>query len=328
MKSLAPVIVFNYNRPDHSLRTWEALSQNQYATETELFLYCDGPKVGASEEMKQRIASLHEQAKQYAIDASERGKFKAVHVVCAEQNKGLANSIIDGVSEVVNRYGSVIVLEDDLLTSPFFLKYMNEALVYYQSYPSVFCVSANRPPTSKMSIPDDYEYDVFVSLMAFSTGWATWAERWKQIDWSIEYFDELNKHPYQIEAFNRGGDVMMPYLTLQHQHKIDSWAIRFNYSMFANHGVAILPCIPYVDNIGFDGSGVHSGTNATDFRNDVSLSVQSPRFLNVLYEDSRIINQFASYYASKRLPLWKRAINKLSRSLLGKTIFLKKRVYA
>ena len=122
--NLAPVIVFNYNRPDHSLRTWEALAQNQFAKETELYLYCDGPKANASDEMCQRIAELHAVAKQYAIEAPKQGKFKAVHVVCAEKNKGLANSIIGGVTEVINKHGRVIVLEDDLLTSPYFLKYM------------------------------------------------------------------------------------------------------------------------------------------------------------------------------------------------------------
>ena len=116
--TLSPVIIFNYNRPDHSLRTWEALSQNELAKDTELYLYCDGPKENASDEMKKRIADLHVQAKQYAIDALKAGKFKAVHVVCAEQNKGLANSIIGGVTEVINKHGRAIVLEDDLLTSP------------------------------------------------------------------------------------------------------------------------------------------------------------------------------------------------------------------
>lgn len=323
----APVIVFNYNRPDHSLRTWEALAQNELASQSELYLFCDGPKANASDEMRSRIAALHEQAKQYAIEAPKQGKFKAVHVVCAKQNKGLANSIIGGVTDVINKHGRVIVVEDDLLTSPYFLKYMNEGLEHYEERESVFCVSANRPPMSKVQIPDDYEYDVFVSLMAFSTGWATWQNRWKQIDWTMSYYDDLCKHPQQIEAFNRGGDVMMQYLTLQREHKIDSWAIRFNYAMFSNHGVAILPCIPYVDNIGFDGTGIHSGKNEADFRNDLTKAIESPRWLDVLYEDKRIVNKFANYYAQLRLPLWKRAINRIWRKIKGQPLFMKRRVY-
>ena len=324
----APVVIFNYNRPNHSLSTWEALSRNFYAEETELFLFCDGPKPDASEDMKKRIATVSAEAKKFADEAKANGVFKEVRVQCNSKNKGLANSIIDGVSSIIAKYGRVIVLEDDLLTSPYFLKYMNEALDKYERYSAVFSISANRPPVNKLQIPVDYEYDVFVSLMAFSTGWATWENRWKKIDWSMQYYDELCKHPQQISAFNRGGDVMMKYLTQQRHGKIDSWAIRFNYSMFANHSVSILPCVPYVDNIGFDGTGVHSGMNDKDFRNDVSKAAKDPKFLDVIYEDSRIINQFANYYAMRRLPLWKRAINRISRILTGQPKFLKRKVYA
>lgn len=309
--NLAPVIVFNYNRPDHSIRTWNALAQNQYAAETELYLYCDGPKANASDEMQQRIAELHKQAKQYAIDAPKQGMFKSVHVVCAEINKGLANSIIGGVTEVINKHGRVIVLEDDLLSSPYFLKYMNEALDKYESYPSVFSISANRPPVNKMAIPADYEYDAFVSLRPFSTGWATWRDKWERIDWSLEYLDEFLKYPEQIKSFNRGGDDLTGMLLLQRDGKIDSWAIRYAFQHFYHHAVAILPCVPYVDNIGFDGTGIHSGNDERDYRNNVSLAPANPRMPDVLYEDSRILNAFYSYYCRKKRPFWRRVLNKV-----------------
>lgn len=313
---LAPVIVFNYNRPDHSLQTWDALAQNELAAQSELYLYCDGPKTNASDKMRQLIAELHAQAKQYAIDAAKEGKFKAVHVVCAEQNKGLANSIIGGVTEVINKHGQVIVLEDDLLTSPYFLKYMNTALDKYEFYPAVFTISANRPPVNKMAIPADYPYDVFVSLRPFSTGWATWKEKWNRIDWSLDYLEEHLKHPEQIAAFNRGGDDLTEMLCLQRDHKIDSWAIRYAFQHFYHHAVAILPCVPYVDNIGFDGTGIHSGTDEKDYRNNVKLAPENPRMLDVLYEDKRIINAFYAYCNIHKLPLWKRAIRKIYR-LIG-----------
>ena len=325
---LAPVIVFNYNRPDHSLRTWEALSRNRYAAETELYLYCDGPKANASDEMRQRIAELHAQAQQYAIDAPKAGKFKAVYVVCAEANKGLANSIIGGVSEVIKKHGRVIVLEDDLLTSPYFLKYMNTALDTYEKYPSVFTISANRPPVNKMQIPADYEYDVFVSLRPFSTGWATWKEKWERIDWGLDYLDEFLKHPQQIKSFHHGGDDLTNMLLLQRDHKIDSWAIRYAFQHFYHHAVAILPCVPYVDNIGFDGTGMHSGTDETDFRNDVVVAPKDPRMLDVLYEDERIINAFANYYSRAKRPWWQKVINTIYRKLGKRVPFvIKKKVY-
>ena len=325
---LAPVIIFNYNRPDHSLRTWEALAQNHFAAETELYLYCDGPKANASDEMRQRIASLHEQVKQYAIDAPKQGKFKAVHVVCSEQNKGLANSIIGGVTEVINKHGRAIILEDDLLTSPYFLKYMNAALDKYESYPAVFTISANRPPVNKMAIPTDYPYDVFVSLRPFSTGWATWKDKWNRIDWSLDYLEDFLKHPEQIEAFNRGGDDLTEMLCLQRDHKIDSWAIRYAFQHFHHHAVAILPCVPYVDNIGFDGTGIHSGTDERDFRNNIKRAPENPRLPDVIFEDRHIINAFYNYYCRAKRPLWQRVMNAIYR-IMGKPapFVIKKKVY-
>lgn len=326
--TLAPVIIFNYNRPEHSLRTWEALAQNRFASETELYLYCDGPKENASVEMKQRIASLHAQAQKYAIDAPQAGKFKTVHVVCAEKNKGLANSIIDGVTEVINKHGRVIVLEDDLLTSPYFLKYMNEALDKYESYPSVFSVSANRPPMSKMQIPRDYEYDVFVSLRPFSTGWATWKEKWEKIDWSLDYLADFLSHPEHVKAFNRGGDDLTEMLCMQRDGKIDSWAIRYAFQHFYHHAVSILPCVPYVDNIGFDGTGIHSGNDEHDYRNNVSLALVNPRLPDAVYEDARIINAFYNVYCRVKRPLWQKAINYLFRIIGKPKLFvIKKKVY-
>lgn len=337
---LAPVIVFNYNRPDHSKQVWDALSHNDYAAETELYLYCDGPKEIMSEGMSEltnegtrknyaRVQEVQALAKKYAIDAVRDGKFKAVHVVCAEKNKGLANSIIGGVTDVINKHGRVIVLEDDLLTSPYFLKYMDTALDKYESYPAVFSISANRPPVNKMVIPEDYPYDVFVSLRPFSTGWATWKEKWNRIDWSLDYLGDFLKHPEQIKAFNRGGDDLTEMLCLQRDGKIDSWAIRYSFQLFCHHAVAILPCVPYVDNIGFDGTGIHSGKGETDFRNNVNLASENPRLPNVIFEDCSIINAFYNYYCRTRRPLWQKVINTIYRKL-GKPApyIIKKEVYA
>ncbi len=326
--NLAPVIIFNYNRPDHSRKVWDALSRNEFAKETVLYLYCDGPKANAPVDMRERILLLHEQAKLYAQKAVENGLFREVYVVCSKNNKGLANSIIGGVTDVIAKHGRVIVLEDDLLTSPYFLKYMNAALDKYEHYPVVFTISANRPPVNKMDIPSDYEYDVFVSLRPFSTGWATWKEKWERIDWSLDYLEEFLKHPQQIRSFHHGGDDLTDMLLLQRDHKIDSWAIRYAFQHFYHHAIAILPCIPYVDNIGFDGTGIHSGTDETDFRNNLAAAPENPRMPDVLYEDERIINAFANYYSRVRRPLWQKAINFVYRKL-GKHVpfVIKKKVY-
>ena len=319
---LTPVIVFAYDRPDPLRRTLDALAKNVFADESELFIFCDGPKADASEERKLHIMQTREIAHTF------KG-FKEIHVIEAEANKGLANSIIGGVSEVIKKHGRVIVLEDDLLTSPYFLKYMNTALDKYECYPSVFSISANRPPMNKMQIPVDYEYDVFASLRPFSTGWATWKDKWEKVDWSLDYLDDFLKHPEQIKAFNRGGDDLTDMLCLQRDHKIDSWAIRYAFQHFCNHAVAILPCVPYVDNIGFDGTGVHSGTDETDFRNNLAAAPENPRMPDVIYEDERIINAFANYYSRVKRSLWQKIINTIYHKLGKPMPFeIKKKIYA
>lgn len=310
--TFAPVIVFNYNRPNHSIQTWEALANNVFASETELFLYCDGPKNEDTEDNRSRIEVMHNRALEYAEASNQKEIFKEVHVVLSDRNKGLAKSIIGGVTDILRSFEQVIVLEDDLLTSPYFLKYMNEALSFYKYHPSVMSISSNRPPVNKMLIPKDYSYDVFVSLRPFSTGWATWRDRWSLMDWSMDYLPAMLKDTFWIESFNRGGDDLTDMLCLQRDGIIDSWAIRWAYSHFKEHCVGILPCVPYVDNIGFDGSGIHSGNDDKDFRNDVMKAPKNPRFLETIYEDKRIINSMADYYSKKKRPLWQKLYNRVA----------------
>ena len=318
---LAPVIVFAYNRPDHLSQTLTALAANTYADETTLFIFCDGPKNDASEK---QIAAIIETR---SVAASKQW-CKEVHVVPSDKNKGLADSIISGVTQVISEYGKAIILEDDLITSRFFLKYMNEALNYYDSRKSVFSISANRPSMSRDLIPAYYRYDVFVSLRPFSTGWATWEDRWSQVDWTLDYLNGHMAHPEQMAAFNRGGEDLTNMLLDQKNGKIDSWAIRFAYAHFFNHAIAILPCIPYVDNIGFDGTGTHSGTDSALYRNNVDNAPENPHFLNVLYEDRFIINAFSNVYCSKKRPLLQRICNTIARLFGHKIPFeIKRKVY-
>lgn len=322
MKQLAPIILFTYNRPLHTEQVLNALMKNELASESELYIYCDGPKVNASEEQRGKIAEVRRVVK-------KRQWCKKVYIVENDKNKGLANSVIEGVTEVFEKYGKVIVLEDDLVTSPYFLDYMNSALDYYENMPAVFSISADRPPNKQFTIPGDYPYDVFVSLRTFSTGWGTWKNRWERINWSLDYLDNFLNLPYQVSAFNRGGEDLTNLLILQRGFKIDSWSIRFTYYHFANHAVAILPCLSYIENIGFDGSGIHSGKNHRNTRKNNHIPAKNPRFIDILYEDSRIINSFYSSYYPKKRPLLKRIINRVARIIIGKSVFtIKKKVYA
>lgn len=321
MTNLAPIIVFCYNRPWHVEQTLEALFRNELADQSTLYIYCDGPKPDATDEQRQKIADVRQVAR-------KRQWCKEVHVVEAEKNKGLANSIIGGVTEVINKHGKVFVLEDDLVSSPYMLKFVNTALDYYENYAGVFSISVNRPPLSKMEIPEDYPYDVFACLRSYSTGWGTWKDRWNKVDWSMNDFDRCKQNPDMLRALCRLGDDFPPMMQMQEDGKIDSWAVRFGFAHFKHHAVAILPCKSYVTNIGFDGTGTHSGTIANMYKNDLTQSVANPRLLDIIYEDDRIINAFYNAFTYKRRPLWQKVINFIARKLGKKVPFvIKKKVY-
>ena len=320
--TLAPIIVFAYNRPEHLQKTLDALAQNELANQSTLYIYCDGAKTDASDEQLSRIKKVREVAQ------SAKG-FKEIHIHSAEANIGLANSVIGGVTEVINQWGKVIVVEDDLQTSPYFLNFMNIALDKYESYPAVFSIGGYSYPPQKIQIPKNYPYDAYVSVRCCSWGWATWKDKWEMIDWSLDYLAEFLKQPEQIKAFNRGGDDLTNMLLLQQCHKIDSWAIRYAFQHFYHHAVTILQCVSYVDNIGFDGTGVHCADIGNEIQNDLSLAPKNPRMPNSIYEDSRIINAFYNYYCHAKRPIWQRVINTIYRQLGKQAPFvIKKKIYA
>jgi len=317
---LAPIVLFAYNRPLHTGHTLSALQKNKLADQSTLYIYCDGPKENASKETIENI-------KEVRRIVNEKQWCKEVFIIEAEFNKGLANSIQNGVSDIIKKHGSVIVMEDDLITSPAFLMYMNRALDFYINRKSVFSISAYNLPSEKMIIPDDYDYDVYVSLRNGSWGWATWEDRWAQVDWSVEHYNTMLKSKQLQEAFNRGGDDVFEMLQMQQSGKLNIWSIQFTMAHFVNHAVSIVPTVSFVDNEGLDGSGENCGTNLS-LRNNSLNTNENIRFLDILYEDKRIVNAFYNANCRTKRPLWQKTVNKVSRIMGGKNIFvIKKKIY-
>jgi glycosyltransferase involved in cell wall biosynthesis len=244
----APIALFTYKRPEHTKATLEKLARNTLASQTELHIFSDGPKTEVDCVAVEAVRGL----------IKDISGFASVRVVRRDKNLGLANSIISGVTELLDSYDTVIVLEDDLLISRHFLTYMNTALEKYRGDPHVFSITGHTFPPEYMPIPPDYRYDTYAGYRCSSWSWGTWPDRWRRIDWDMKYFNKFNNDPIAQEEFNRGGRDMTTLLRLQRAGQIDSWAIRFCYAHHANDMRCIYPIKTLVRNIGLDNSGTHS----------------------------------------------------------------------
>lgn len=320
---LAPIIVFAYNRPEHLNKTLTWLGQNELADNSVLYIYCDGPKQNATTEQLEKIKNARQVAHQLAVVPT----FKEVHFVEREENLGLGTSIISGVTEVIRQYGKVIVLEDDLQTSPLFLDYMNKCLEHYEERKSVFSVSSLSRPHPERFYPKDYPYDVYVSLVHHPTGWATWEDRWKQVDWNVDLFAEVQEQPEMIAAFRR--IEYGEYDALEYQQKTEQnvWSVRFSFAHFINHAVSICPIVSYINHIGWDSEATNAkGSSQWNF--DRLADKKEIRLLDVLYEDRRIINSWYSFSIPKRRSFYGRLKNWFGRKFLDRDEYsLKGRVY-
>ena len=244
MKNLSPIVLFVYNRPWHTQQTIEALEKNELASQSNLIIYSDEAKTENEQEEVNKVR----------LYISQINKFQKVTIIKREKNWGLANNIIDGVTKVVNRYEKIIVLEDDLVTSPNFLKYMNEALDFYKDEEQVMSVNGF---SYLKKIPKNYNKDVFIFYRSCSWGWAIWKNEWNLIDFNITKKHEIFKNEKLQNKFNRGGNDLFDMLKMQTDSLINSWAIRFALSHSLHNKKALFPSKSLVKNIGHDGSGVH-----------------------------------------------------------------------
>jgi len=283
---MVPVVLFVYNRADHASATLQALAKNKGADQTDLIIFSDGPK---NENAIEAVANVR------AAVRSVTG-FKSLTVHEAEKNKGLANSIISGVTQVIGQAGKVIVIEDDLVTSPYFLKYMNEALDYYENEPKVQAISGSNPPPALMRFPKGYQNDVYFNYRISSTGWGTWHDRWKTADWTVSDYQQFMQSAERQARFRRAGDDLPDMLQRQMEAKVDSWAIRWCYTQFLQDKVSVYPRHSYVHNIGFDDSGIHSHSTRL-FDVDVTLALENCTFIPYREPDKKVMDAFRFIYS-------------------------------
>jgi hypothetical protein len=242
MSNLAPVVMFVYDRLEHAKKSIHALKNNYLAKETSLYIYSDGSKNSKSAEGVMKVREF----------INNISGFNEIFVIERESNFGLANSLIDGITSVVNEHGKIIVLEDDLLTSRYFLNYMNDALNIYKNSPQVGSISGYSYPLANM--PKSY----FINKIE-SWGWGTWKDKWELFEPNGKILlNELVKDKQLKKANFNNSYKYSDMLKQQVNKENDSWAIRWYISLLLNKKLTLYPGKTFVQNIGFGDVGTHT----------------------------------------------------------------------
>lgn len=315
MIKYAPITIFVYNRAGHLSSTIEALKKNKFAKKSELFIYSDGPK---NEEDRKKVWEVRDYIK--TING-----FKRVTITEREENLGLAESIITGVTDIVNKYGKIIVLEDDLITSPYFLKFMNDGLNMYSKENDVISIHGYFYPI-KGKLPK-----IFFIRGADCLGWATWKRGWDLFEKNGAKLLQKLKKKQLTHKFDLEGTY--PYtrmLAKQVQKKNDSWAIRWYASAFLHNKLTLYPGKTLVLHTGNDGSGTNFGKS---HELDGVLSQQPIKIFKIpLKENKDVIKKFKKYMTVNYPRKWNganffRIMMKLKRNKLSKLHTIKNIVF-
>lgn len=244
----APVVLTVFNRPEHTKKTIDSLAKNKLASKTDLYIFADGSRgdkdVAGVKEVREVISSV--------------SGFKSVTVDMAQSNRGLKESVIRAVSQVIDKHGRAIVLEDDLLTTPNYLGVMNQMLDFYDKDKRIGGVSGYMHSTRIMKFPKSFKSDVFFNVRPCSYGWGMWKDRWEAIDWSDKRMEEMSQDPVAMKKIKDSGQDLVNMVKALLNNEIDSWAVRWSTHTIINNLTSVQPRISYVDNVGFDSSGTHT----------------------------------------------------------------------
>jgi len=271
-----PLAVFAFNRPDHIRRTLQALAANTFAPETDLIVFCDGPR---NEEEGERTKKVRD------ICKTTTG-FRSLTVRERDHNLGLAGSIRSGVTEVLRDAEAVIVMEDDLLSHSSFLWFMNEALQRYHGDSRIMSISGYLPPAWRLGVRRSTLPDVWLSRRHMSFGWGTWKDRWASVIWDLPEKEGFSRDVKAWRTFANAGGEDLPWMLVEEiEGELNSWSIRFNYAHARSGCGALLPGSSYLKPIGFDGSGRHCLPNPLRWLESIRHARQQIEWPDVPQED-------------------------------------------
>jgi hypothetical protein len=298
---LAPIVLFVYNRAELTLKTLEHLKQNILAAQSELFIYSDGPKLDANAEDLKKIQDVRE------IIRKEKW-CKEVHIIESAVNLGLADSIINGVTEIVDRFGKIIVLEDDLLASKHFLEYINMGLNFYEYQDKVFQIVGYTAP-----VRIRFKNEAFFLPISSTLGWGTWARAWKYFEKVPRDYIALKTHNKLRRKFDL--DNSYPYsdmLIQQMETNVDSWGIRWWWAVFKRQGISLFPDRSLIAHLGFDSEATHTKNSDASFNQLWVADYPIRHFPEAISVNHKFYSKITRLYKRKyKRSLWQRLKNRL-----------------
>ncbi|WP_170452960.1 sugar transferase [Ruegeria arenilitoris] len=297
----APVCVFAFNRPEHTRRTLEALAQSPLAASTSLTVFIDGPRNAAEKPIVDAVAQVAE---------TQQG-FASIELRRRDRNAGLAVSIEEGVSQMMAEHGRAIILEDDILTSPAFLQYMNLALERYKDTPDVWHIAGYNEALIGLKLHTDAFFWRFMSCW----GWASWSDRWQHFERDpqkiVSEFSSNDIYRFNLDGAEDFWDQVERNLT----GEISTWAIFWYATIFRNNGLCLSPAFSYAQNIGLDGSGTHCVPIADNSERALNYEVR-PRFPVEVRENEIALQALRVHFGHKprkHLRLWRKVKKALAK---------------
>ena len=303
MSQLAPIILFAYNRPELTLQTLESLSKNAEAAESHLFVFSDGAKETATAAQVANIQKVRD------LVLSQKW-CKKVTLHCNEKNKGLANSVIDGVTKIVNEFGKVIVVEDDVLLSPYFLKFMNDALDKYEHDERVCGVGSWNYFTSVETVDTN-----FFLRHPDSISWATYQRAWAKFNPDTDYLLTEIKKKGLSRYLNMNNSIdLIKMLNQQKAGKVDSWAVRWTASMVLENMLTLYPQHSMARHEGY-AQGTHFTGHEEAYDADLLLCNHPLSMDDILVEESQLAVKAYIKNHQKHHGLWAKSKTTIKRLL-------------
>ena len=303
---LAPVVLFTYKRPIHTKKVLESLLNCDLIQETDVIIYADGLKQTATQKDKEELEATREVLLKY----KENHNFKNIELHLSEQNKGIAYSVKKGAAKELEKYGKIIIMEDDIVPQKGFLKYMNEALDKYENEEKVWGISGYSFPLDNESVVKEQTYFLPVNC---SWGWATWKSRWDKADFDVNsIFERFDKNSVTRESYNFGTCQYYEILEVLRDSKSDVWDALFHASMFLENGMFLYPNPSLAKNIGFDSTGTHC-TEEDAFFNTTQTDYVSLKDIPISADNEgrrQVEKAFKEQFSPP--PLFKRIQNKLN----------------